>query len=228
VKFLSEFGHRGPIVERQGMIQDNQSKILLLGVSSAALDEDANEIFIADGYLNRRVIVFDLKTGAFKRGWGAYGKPISEISNDPQAAHDPNDLHATDFKSPVHCVHISNDGLVYVCDRAGDRVQVFTKQGKFLKEFHVANATMGGGSVGSVDFSSDPAQKSIFVADLVNATVWQLDRQSGEILGHVSHKGTNPGELFAPHVAAMDSKGSVYVGEIGRGSRVQKFVATAN
>ena len=225
-KFLSEFGHRGPIVERQGMIQDNQSKILLLGVSSAALDEDANEIYIADGYLNRRVIVFDLKTGAFKRGWGAYGKPISEISNDPQAPHDPNDMHAADFKSPVHCVHISNDGLVYVCDRAGDRVQVFTKQGKFLKEFHVANATMGGGSAGSVDFSSDSAQKYIFVADLVNATVWQLDRQSGEILGHVSHKGTDPGELFAPHVAAMDSKGSVYVGEIGRGSRVQKFVPT--
>ena len=226
-KFLGEFGHRGPIVERQGMIQDNQSKILLLGVSSAALDEDANEIFIADGYLNRRVIVFNTKTGEFKRGWGAYGKPIPEISNDPQTAHDPNDLHAADFKSPVHCVRISNDGLVYVCDRAGDRVQVFTKQGKFLKEFHVANATLGGGSVGSVDFSSDPVQKYIFIADLVNATVWQLDRQSGEILGHVSHKGTNPGELFAPHVAAMDSKGSVYVGEIGQGSRVQKFVPSA-
>jgi DNA-binding beta-propeller fold protein YncE len=226
-RFLRDFGNRGPIVERQGMTQDNQSKILMLGVSSAALDEDANEIYIADGYLNRRVIVFDLKAGAFKRGWGAYGKPLSEISNDPQPAHDPNDLHAADFKSPVHCVRISNDGLVYVCDRAGDRIQVFTKQGKFLKEFHVANATMGGGSVGSVDFSSDPAQKYIFVADLVNATVWQLDRQSGEILGHVSHKGTHSGELFAPHVAAMDSKGSVYVGEIGQGSRAQKFVPTA-
>ena len=226
-KFLSEFGHRGPIVDRQGMIQDNQSKILLLGVSSAALDEDANEIFIADGYLNRRVIVFDTKTGEFKRGWGAYGKAISEISNDPQPDHDPYELHAADFKSPVHCVRISKDELVYVCDRAGDRIQVFTKQGKFLKEFHVANATMGGGSAGSVDFSSDLAQKYIFIADLVNATVWQLDRQSGEILGHVSHKGTNPGELIAPHVAAMDSKGGVYVGEIGRGSRVQKFVPTA-
>jgi sugar lactone lactonase YvrE len=85
---------------------------------------------------------------------------------------------------------------------------------------------MGGGSVGSVDFSSDPARKHIFVADLVNATVWQLDRQSGEILGYVSHKGSKPGELFAPHVAAMDSKDSVYVGEIGAGSRVQKFVPT--
>ena len=228
-KLLSDFGHRGPIVERQGMTQDNQSKILLLGVSSAALDENANEIYIADGYLNRRVIVFDLNTGAFKRGWGAYGKPLAEISNDPQPAHDPNDMHAADFKSPVHCVQISNDGLVYVCDRAGDRVQVFTKQGKFLKEFHVANSTMGGGSAGSVDFSIDPAQKYFFVADLVNATVWQLDRQSGEILGHISHKGPNPGDLIAPHVSATDSKGNVYVGEIGRGRRVQKFApATAN
>jgi len=226
-KFLSDFGHRGPIVERQGMTQDNQSKILMLGVSSAALDENANEIFIADGYLNRRVIVFDLNTGAFKRGWGAYGKPLSEISNDPQPAHDPNDMHAADFKSPVHCVHISNDGLLYVCDRAGDRVQVFTKQGKFLKEFHVANSTMGGGSVGSVDFSNDPAQKYIFIADLVNGTVWQLDRQSGAILGHVSHKGPNPGDFLAPHVAAMDSKGNIYVGEIGQGRRVQKFVPTS-
>jgi DNA-binding beta-propeller fold protein YncE len=222
-KYISEFGHRGPIVERQGMKQDNQTKMLLLGVSSAALDEDANEIYIADGYLNRRVIVFDLKTGEYKRGWGAYGKATSEISNDPQPAHDPSDLHAADFKSPVHCVHISNDGLVYVCDRAGDRIQVFTKQGKFLKEFHVANYTMGGGSAGSVDFSSDRAQKNIFVADLVNATVWQLDRESGQIVGHVSHKGTNPGELAGPHVSAMDSKGNVYVGEIGRNPRVQKF-----
>jgi len=227
-KFLSEFGHRGPVVERQGMKQDNQSKILLLGVSSAALDEDANEIYIADGYLNRRVDVFDLKTGAYKRGWGAYGKAISEISNEPQQPHDPNDMHAADFKSPVHCVRISNDGLVYVCDRGGDRVQVFTKQGKFVKEFHVANATMGGGSVGSVDFSGDPAQKYIFIADLMNATVWQLDRQSGEIIGRISHRGENPGEFVRAHVAAMDSKSNVYVGEIGPGNRVQKFVPAAS
>ena len=222
-KFLRDFGNRGPIVERQGMKQNNQSNMLLLGVSSAALDEDANEVYIADGYLNRRVDVFDLKTGAFKRGWGAYGKAISEISNDPQPPHDPTDLHAADFKSPVHCVRISKDGLVYVCDRAGDRVQVFTKQGKFVKEFHVANETMGAGSVGSVDFSGDPAQKYIFVADLQNGTVWQLDRQSGDIIGRISHKGTKPGEFFRAHVAAMDSKSNSYVGEIGDGSRVQKF-----
>jgi DNA-binding beta-propeller fold protein YncE len=222
-KFLRDFGNRGPIVERQGMKQDNQSKILLLGVSSAALDEDANEIYITDGYLNRRLDVFDLKTGAYKRGWGAYGKPIAEISNDPQPAHDPNDLHAADFKSPVHCVRISKDGLVYVCDRAGDRVQVFTKQGKFVRNSTSPMRRWGAGSVGSVDFSGDPAQKFVFVADLQNGTVWQIDRQSGEIVGHISHKGEKPGEFFRAHVAAMDSKSNSYVGEIGDGSRVQKF-----
>ncbi len=98
------------------------------------------------------------------------------------------------------------------------------KDGKFVKEFHVVNQTMGNGSVGSVDFSSDPAQKHMFVSDMVNGAVWQLDRQSGEIIGRISKKGPAPGELAAPHVAAMDSKGNVYVGEIGQGRRVQKFV----
>ena len=223
-KFLRDFGNRGPIVERQGMKQDNQSKILLLGVSSAALDEAANEIFIADGYLNRRVTVFDLNAARSSAPGAPMASRSTEISNDPQPAHDPNDFKAADFKSAVHCVRIANDGLVYVCDRAGDRVQVFTKDGKFVKEFHVVNQTMGNGSVGSVDFSSDPAQKHIFVSDLVNGAVWQLDRQSGEIIGRISKKGTAPGELAAPHVAAMDSKGNVYVGEIGQGRRVQKFV----
>ena len=118
---------------------------------------------------------------------------------------------------------LSKDGLVEFGDRTGNRVQVFSKQGKFLKEFHVVNASVGNGTVGSVDFSDDPAQKYIFVADLQNGTVWQLDRQTGDIIGHISHKGPNPGEFFRAHVAAMDSKSNVYVGEIGDGSRVKKF-----
>lgn len=88
----------------------------------------------------------------------------------------------------------------------------------------VANSAMGGGSAGSVDFSSDPAQRNIFIPDLVNGTVWELDRQSGEIIGHISHKGQNPGEFVSPHVSAMDSEGNVYVGELGRNPLVQKFV----
>jgi len=225
-KFLSEFGHRGPIVERQGMIQDNQSKILLLGVSSAALDEGANEIYIADGYLNRRVIVFDSETGKFKRGWGAYGKALSEIDNNAQPPHDPKGPPAPQFKSPVHCVKISKDGLVYVCDRAGDRIQVFTKQGKFLKEFPVANETLRGGSAGSVDFSADPGQKYIFVADIVNNVVWELERETGKVVDKIGHHGHQGGAFHFVHVATMDSKGNLYTGEVQSGKRVQKFVPT--
>ena len=141
-KLISDFGHRGPAVQGNQQKQDNQQTDLLLrGVAAATLDEDAHEVYIADGYLNRRVLVYDWDTGKFKRGWGAYGKPLSEIDNNPQPAHDPKGAPAKDFKSPVHCVRISKDGLVYVCDRAGDRIQVFTKDGKYLKEFFIANET---------------------------------------------------------------------------------------
>src|SRR5258706_9502939 len=125
-KFISEFGHRGPAVANQGQQkQDNQQTDLLLrGVAAATLDDDAHELYIADGYLNRRVIVFDSDTGKFKRGWGAYSKALSEIDNNAQPPHDPKGAPAQQFKSPVHCVKISKDGLDYVCDRAGDRIHV--------------------------------------------------------------------------------------------------------
>lgn len=158
-EFISDLGNRGPVVERRGMIQDNQTNLLRVGTAGAAFDDAEREVYIADGYLNRRIMVFDADTGEFKRGWGAYGKALSEISNEPQPGHDPNNLHAEDFTAPVHCVRISNDGLVYVCDRAGDRIQVFTKAGEFVKEFHVAHNTMGNGTVGSIDFSADPEQQ---------------------------------------------------------------------
>lgn len=223
-KFVGDFGHRGPVVDPAKMKQDNQeTSVLMRGVAAATLDEDAHELYVADGYLNRRVLVLDSDTGAFKRGWGAYGKALSDISNEPQPPHDPSSP-AKDFKSPVHCVRIAKDGLVYVCDRGGDRIQVFTKQGKFLKEFLIANETLRGGSAGSVDFSPDPQQKYIFVADIVNGVVWQLERDSGKIVGKIGHRGHGGGEFVAPHVATMDSKGNLYVGEVMSGKRVQKFV----
>jgi DNA-binding beta-propeller fold protein YncE len=140
------------------------------------------EIYITDGYLNKRVVVYDWNTGAFKRGWGAYGKPLSEISNDGQPeVGKEGEPGAKDFKSPVHAIRISKDGLVYVGDRSGNRIQVFTKQGKFQKEFYIARNTKIRGTAGSVDFSPDPQQKYIFVADIANATVWELDRQTGRL-----------------------------------------------
>jgi hypothetical protein len=224
-KFISDFGHRGPAGEGAGQKQDNQQTDLLLrGVAAATLDEDAHELYIADGYLNRRVIVFDSETGKFKRGWGAYGKPLAEIDNNPQPPHDPKGPPAAQFKSPVHCVRISNDGLLYVCDRAGDRIQVFTKQGKFLKELFIANETLRGGAAGSVDFSPDPEQKYIFVADIVNNVVWELERETGKIVDKIGHHGHAGGQFHFVHVATMDSKGNLYTGEVDSGKRVQKFV----
>jgi hypothetical protein len=226
-KFISDFGHRGPSGPNAGQKQDNQQTDLLLrGVAAATLDEDARELYIGDGYLNRRVIVFDSDTGKFKRGWGAYGKPLSEIDNNPQPPHDPKGTPAAQFKSPVHCVRIANDGLVYVCDRGGDRIQVFTKQGKFLKEFFIANETLRGGSAGSVDFSPDPGQKYIFVADIVNNVVWELERETGKIVDKIGHHGHAGGQFHFVHVATMDSKGNLYTGEVDSGKRVQKFVPT--
>lgn len=223
-KFISDWGHRGPRVEPAKQKQDNQETDLLLrGVAAAALDEDAHEIYIADGYLNKRVMVYDLDTGKFKRGWGAYGKPLSEISNDPAPVHDPNGPPAKDFREPVHCVRLSKDGLVYVCDRGGDRVQVFTKQGKFVQEFFVANNTMKNGSVGSLDFSPDPQQKYVYIADIMNNVVWQVDRKSGKTVGRIGHSGHQGGAFTYLHVAWMDSKGNLYTGEVDEGKRVQKF-----
>ena len=132
-------------------------------------------------------------------------------------------MPAKDFKSPVHCVRISKDGLVYVCDRAGDRIQVFTKDGKFLKEFFIANETLRGGSAGSVDFSADPGQKYIFVADIVNNVVWELERDTGKVVAKIGHHGHQGGMFHFVHVAFMDSKGNLYTGEVDSGKRVQKF-----
>ncbi len=225
-KFVADFGHRGPKITRgQTQKQDNQQTDLLLrGVAAATLDEAANEIYIADGYLNKRVMVWDWTTGKFKRGWGAYGKPLSEISNegypDPSKEGEPR---AKDFRAPVHCVRISKDGLVYVCDRGGNRVQVFTKEGKFLKEFYVARNTKLRGTVGSIDFSPDPQQKYIFIADIMNGTVWELDRQTGQVVQRIGHPGHEGGAFAALHVATMDSKGNLYTGEVASGRRVQKF-----
>jgi len=226
-KFISEFGHRGPAVaggDNAQQKQDNQQTSLLLrGVAAAQLDEDAHDLYIADGYLNKRVIVFDSETGAFKRGWGAYGIPLSEINNDPLPPRAPGDPLAKQFREPVHCVRISNDGLVYVCDRGGDRIQVFTKQGKFLKEFPVSNNS-GSGTVGSISFSPDAQQKYIYVPDMMDSVVWILNRNDGSVAGRIGHSGHGPGQFHGLHVATMDSQGNLYTGEVTTGKRIQKFV----
>jgi hypothetical protein len=224
-KFISDFGHRGPAVEQQEQQkQDNQQTSLLLrGVAAAELDETARELYIADGYLNKRLIVYDSETGAFKRGWGAYGVPLDQIDNDPLPPRVPGAPPAKQFREPVHCVHISNDELVYVCDRGGDRIQVFTKQGKYLKEFFVANNS-GNNTAGSINFSPDPQQKYLYVADMMNSVVWILNRNDGSVAGRFGHAGHLPGQFHTLHVATADSHGNIYTGEVTTGERIQKFV----
>jgi hypothetical protein len=227
-KFISEFGHRGPAAppeQNSQQKQDNQQTSLLLrGVAAAKLDEDAHELYVADGYLNKRVIVFDSETGAFKRGWGAYGIPLGEIDNNPAPPRDPSAPPTKQFRPPVHCVQISVDGLVYVCDRGGDRIQAFTKQGKFVQEFFVAGMTLDRGSVGSISFSADAKQKYLFVSDIMNNVVWIVNRSDGATVGKIGHAGHAGGQFHWLHVATTDSHGNVYTGEVDSGKRIQKFV----
>jgi hypothetical protein len=222
-KFVRDFGHRGPVVDRKDQKMDNQqTDILPTGAAGMWLDEPNDDMYIADGYLNRRLLVYSISTFRFKRGWGAYGKPLAQISN-ADIPHDPNDFHAAEFGNPVQSVAMSKDGIVYFGDRGGDRIQVFTKEGKFLKEMYVANGTMRGGSVMNIAFSPDPAQEHLFVPDMVNGYAWELDRQSGEVIGKLGHPGTGPGEFAGAHESAVDSKGNVYIGENGANKRAQKW-----
>ena len=141
-------------------------------------DPDANEIYVADGYGNHRIVVFDSKTGAFKRMWGAYGKPPSD---DKLPAYKPDAKPSEQFANPVHCVRLSNDGLVYVCDRANNRIQVFRKDGTFVKEFRVTPETLANGSVWDLVLSEDAGQKFIFMADGANGQIVTLSRDTGDV-----------------------------------------------
>lgn len=224
-ELVGDFGKRGPAVGAADQTQNNQqTELLVRGVSAAELDEAAREIYIADGYLNRRVLVFDMDSGAFKRGWGAYGKPLAEISNVPPPPYDPQAPPRDDFQGSVHAVRLSEDGLLYVSDRQGDRIQVFTKHGEFVDEFFVAPWTRDRGAAGSITFSLPPEQTHLFVTDIMNNAVWILDRMSGETVGRIGFMGHSGGGFHWVHVAASDSHGNLYTGEVDSGKRVQKFV----
>jgi DNA-binding beta-propeller fold protein YncE len=172
---------------------------------------------------NRRIAVFDMKTGAYKRHWGAYG--TKQPSDDKLPAYTPVSLSdlSRSFSNPVHCVRLSRDGFVYVCDRANDRIQVFQKDGTFVKEFQVEPQTLQNGSVWDLVFSEDNGQRYIFVADGANMQVITLDRQSGQRLSSFGRPGHMAGNLKWVHSMAIDSKGTIYTAEVGDGRRVQRF-----
>jgi DNA-binding beta-propeller fold protein YncE len=184
------------------------------------VDEAAGELYVADGYLNRRIIVFDAKTGAYKRHWGAYGHRPSDEKMPP---YDPAAAPSPQFSNPVHCVRLSHDGLVYVCDRANDRIQVFRKDGTFVKEFRIEPQTLANGSVWDLVLSNDPEQRYIFVVDGANEQVVVIARENGEVLSKFGQGGGMAGQFKWVHNVAVDSKGNLYTAEVGWGRRTQKF-----
>ena len=194
------------------------------GIEEIRIMEADNDIYVADSYLGGRVMVFDLKTLAFKRGWGAYGKPLSQVStNEADRAYTPGGPMPKEFRGHL-TLNVSNDGLVYAADRNANRIHVTTKDGKFLKEFVLAPTTGIGGSTGGVAFSPDRQQRYLFISDLTNNHIWFLNRDDGKVVGQMGSMGDNGGLFYGLHMIAVDSRGYIYTGEVFAGERVQRFV----
>lgn len=201
---------------------DSNSTTAFGRVAEIAIDEDAGEAYFADGYVNKRVAVVDVATGAFKRYWGAYGS--TDIDDDADDTYTPGQPGPDVFRGPVHCAEPSNDGLIYVCDRGADRVQIFRPDGTFVSE-HIYNpATLAQGSTWDIAFSPDEDQEFIYLADGQNFKISIIDRASMEVLYTFGDGGRQPGLFYAPHSIATDSEGNIYTTETYEGKRVQKFL----
>ena len=214
-KFLLQIGHRG--MSKGSLDTDNFNNAADIYVYAKT-----NEVFVADGYVNRRVIVLDADTGKFKRMWGAYGN----VPDDAAPNQLQNEGPGPQQFNLVHGVRVSADGLVYVADRRNNRIQVFTLDGKFQREIFVERRTKLLGTAFSVAFSPDARQQLMFLADAGNGKIHIFDRQTLEEVGSFGRIGHYAGEFVFLHNVAVDSKGDVYTAEVGGGRRVQKFLHT--
>jgi hypothetical protein len=236
-KFVWDFGHRPP---KEGFTENNQNTDMMVSKGRFQLDEMTNELYIIN---QKRVLVYDATTGAYKRGWGGHGMPLSEITNERISSYTwsggppPEEKN---FVPDLHFVEISKDRLVYVGERGQNRIEVFTTDGKFVKEFYVSpntpgqRVTEGCGSLTNTKFppcgttyklalSRDPQQKYLYVADGTNNLVWILERESGKTLGSFGRNGKYAGQFHWINAVAIDSKGNIYTGEVEQAKRIQKF-----
>lgn len=232
-RFLLQIG-------RQGQGSGSNDPQNLGGAAHMVVDAATNELYVADGYVNHRVIVFDATTGAYKRHWGAYGKrpddgfftragerlpgPFSgTVQNEVKPSQfDPNGPPPPQFRI-VHAVRIARDGLVYICDRTNNRIQVFQKDGTFVQEAFIAKDTFGSGSVWDIGFSVDPTQTYLIVPDGTNQQVYVLLRRSLEVVHTFGGAGHWAGQFYGAHNLAVNSKGDLFITETYEGKRVQKF-----
>jgi DNA-binding beta-propeller fold protein YncE len=211
---------------------DSNSKTSVGRATAIFVDSARKEVYVADGYLNSRVVKFNAETGAFLKAWGAYGRPPVDPPAGPPPATPtaiysqqlPNPDSPT-FNRPVHCVVLSRDGLLYVCDRSNNRIQVFNREGEFQKQFVYDPVTRGMGSVWSVALSPDKDQRYLICADGENNLVRIIESKSGDVVSTFGSSGRNAGQFHWVHQIAIDSKGSIYTGEVDTGKRIQKFIA---
>jgi DNA-binding beta-propeller fold protein YncE len=220
---ILEFTHEGKFVRQIGKAKEkagNNDTGTLWRPAATFVDPKTHELYVADGEGgNRRLIVFDADTGVYKRHWGAYGE---RPGDEPAPKYNPDAAVSKVFSNAVHCVRIGADGLVYVCDRGNNRIQVFQQDGKFVREVIIAKRTLSVGSTSDLDFSPD--HKFLYVADGTNQKVWILQRDSLEIVASLGGLGHNAGQFRNIHALAVDSKGNLYTAEVSEGKRVQKFV----
>jgi hypothetical protein len=239
MKFTQDGKHVMTIGE-PGVNKGSNDPDHLGGPANFYVEPKTNEIFIADGYINKRVVVYDAATGQYKRHWGAYGKPPDDgwftragetlpgpfrgvVQNESRPSqYDPSGPPAPQFRI-VHAVRISKDGLVYVCDRTNDRLQVFTKAGGFLREVIINKETLGSGSVWDVGFSTDPAQTFLYINDGTNQLIYVVHRETLQVVSTFGGAGHWAGQFYGAHNLAVNSKGDLFVGETYEGKRLQKF-----
>jgi hypothetical protein len=239
-EFLLQIGGRDSSPTSRGAVGGNRDGKSVHQSADAAVHEATNELFVADGYGNRRVAVFDATTGAFKRAWGAFGnEPIDVIpearvvgeavatpagGNRRQArVLDTEGVGSPQFNSPVHAIKVSNDGKVYVADRSNRRIQVFTLDGKYETQMFINREGPSTDSAAGLAFSPDREQKFLYVADYGNSRIAVVDRERLEVLYQFGQRTAEPGDFRGLHHLAVDSKGNIYTGEVAPGARVQKF-----
>jgi len=212
-KFLRQFG-------KAGMSKGSADTANMRGPANLVVDPASNEVYVADGYGNRRVIVLDAETFAFKRMWGAYGNKPSDMDLGP---YDPDAPPAQQFRLP-HNISISKDGFVYVADRPNNRIQVFRKDGTFVKEAFISKRTLLQGAASGFALSPDPEQRFLYMIDGANHHVWILNRSTLQVIARFGQQGLWGGSLNVPHAIAVDSKGNIYVGENFDARRFQRFL----
>jgi hypothetical protein len=222
---MMKFTMEGDFVMQIGAVGASQGSNDPNSVNRAAqmeVDPTTNEIYVADGYGNRRMVVFDAETGEYRRHWGAYGETPVDENPGPW---DPNAPPSRTWRTPVHGVAISNDGLVYVADRPSNRIQVFQKDGTYITETVLAPNTYGPGAVWEIEFDPlDTEQRFLYIPDGTNNKVWTLDRETLEVVYSWGTGRIQPGQFDWLHYIAFDSQGNMFTGEVQTGHRVQKFV----